>query len=214
MQSKRMSSLLVDVDAAMTEADEPSVLFTTVSPGDHDANNQKDSSGSQGARSENVDVHAEETDLGAANDVDVNKAAAKESVGNDVAPTVDDLFAPQHSRAGGVADEQQAAVITDSLQTVGFSGEQEDVSSPISHNVEVLPVQSPKRFVPEGFWDDCPSFELFSQDDPLYVDSEDAPKRANDAVGTPLVDTTCAADGQAGSMTSSILLLTFFGMWI
>lgn len=210
MQSQRMSSLLVDVDAAMREADDSSIVFPNVASQDQYPNNKNGSGSSEQGRSKEDDVHDEETDLGAANDVELNMAAAQDAVGHDGAPIVDQLHASEHS-CGRVPDEQQTAVIIDSNRTGGDSGLQEDASSPIRSDFPVfhVPIPTPTRSVPPGYWDDCPSFELFSQDDPLFMGSDDAPTRASDAPGTVDVCMPCAAEGPTGSMFAfSLLLLT------
>ena len=148
MQSQRMSSLLVDVDAAMREADDPNIVFTNVASQGQDPNNKNGSSSSEQGRSKEDDVHDEETELGVANDVELNMAAAQEAVGHDGAPTVVQLHASEHS-CGGVPDEQQTAVIIDSSHTGGDSGLQEDVSSPIRSDFPVLPVPTPTRNIPQ-----------------------------------------------------------------
>ena len=118
MQSQRMSALLIDLDAALKEEDEPNVEFPTGPAAGGDQN--MGDAGSEDHGNGNWDVDAESIDKGE-KDEEADPQMGDAGSGD---PDADaEKVAEVHTSSRATTDVPQAAVILDSSTIVGDAAE-------------------------------------------------------------------------------------------
>ena len=114
MQSQRMSALLIDVEAALKEEDEPNLEFPTGPAAGGDQN--MDDAGSEDHGNGNWDVDVESIDKGEKDEeADPQMGDAGSEDPDAAAEKVDEV----HASSRATTDVPQAAVILDSSTIVG-----------------------------------------------------------------------------------------------
>ena len=203
MQSQRLASMLIDVDAAMRGAgDGPSIVLSSgAAPGSQE--NLVDDLGSQkeDAMKESAEPEAEPVVV-AEKDHAVHVCAAKEGEQKGDTSGDADLQAEAYASTGIIPDMPQPAVLLDSSCIGRDGGDQDDVNIP----GRSVPVHTRQVDRPSDFWDDRPSFELWIQDSVF--------NKIPDRVTPAVADTPCAEKAPTECMpdypASGFILLILF----